>query len=135
MVVAFVISVIVENGVYRTFPPTEGFTAGDPAAVAHYIANLPDKGFWMTVAGWFLSAAAGGLVACLIGRQELLRLVGVVTVAVLAGSVSQAVLAEYPRWVISSAVFATLLGGVVAYSISMRLRLGLKTEGAIRKLP
>ena len=131
MVVAFALSLVLENVVYRIYPPFEGFTAGDPQAMALYVADLPDGGFILMILGWALSAFVGGLIACLVGLQDLPRLVGVVTFAVIAGAATNFYMVEYPNWVMVSTVFATLLAGLGTYSLACRL--GLDRKGQTRK--
>jgi hypothetical protein len=128
MVVAFAISLMVENVVYRAYPPGEGFTVGDPEAMGIYVATLADGGFVLMIIGWAFSAFVGGLIACLFGRQDLPRLVGVVTFAVLAGSVTNFVMVDYPSWVTTSAVFATLLSGLGTLALARRMGLDRKPE-------
>ncbi len=131
MVVAFAMSLILENVVYNAYPPPEDFMAGDPTAMANYIAKLPDAGFAIMIAGWALSAFVGGIIASMLGRKNLPRLVGIVTVAVLAGATTNFVMVSYPSWVVISTVFSVILAGLGAFALARRM--GLEQKDPPRK--
>ncbi len=131
MVVAFAMSFILENVVYNAYPPHEGFMAGDPEHMAKYVADLADGGFALMIVGWALSAFAGGMIASMMGRKDLPRLVGVVTFAVLAGASTNFVMVTYPNWVIISTVFSVILAGLGAFALAQRM--GLEQKDPPRK--
>ncbi|MCA9000361.1 MAG: hypothetical protein KDB61_00460 [Planctomycetes bacterium] len=123
IVVAFGVSVASEIAIQQLYPPGEGYYSGAVGAVDEYIASIPESGLWLMILGWSMSALVGALIACLVGRRDLLRLVMVVTVASLMGTCSQFLLVEYPRWVVISGVFGVLLGGWGAFAIAQYLGL------------
>ena len=130
MVVAFILTLVVENMVYRFYPPVEGSMDGTREAMAAYVGQLPTGAFVMMVVGWCLCTFSGGMVACLVGLQHLAHLVGVVTMAVLAGCVANFVMVDYPRGVVISAVFANLLTGLGTFALAERLGLDRERKTA-----
>lgn len=133
MVVAFAMSLILENVVFNTYPPPEDFMAGNPEHMAKYVANLADGGFALMIGGWALSAFVGAMIASLIGLKDLPRLAGVVTFAVLAGASTNFVMVSYPNWVIISTVFSVILAGLGAFALARRMGLERKDPPARKK--
>ncbi len=123
MVVAFVLTQVVENMVFRFFPAEEQSGEWTRETMSAYVTGLPDAAFILMIVGWCMCIFAGGMMACLVGLQHLAHMVGVVTMAVLAGSVANFAMVDYPSWVMISTVFAGLITGLLTYSLAERMGL------------
>ncbi|MDF1836798.1 MAG: hypothetical protein P1V35_02920 [Planctomycetota bacterium] len=130
MVVAFVLTLVVENMVFRFFPAENQTGEWTQETMAAYVGGLPTGAFILMIVGWCLCIFAGGMMACLVGLQHLAHMVGVVTMAVLAGSVANFVMVDYPRWVVISTVFAGLITGLLTYSLAEKLGLDRERQAA-----
>ena len=115
-VVAILCVLAIEALGHSLYPPPAGIDATDPADQKRLMAVMPDAAKAFVIAGWFLGALLGGLVANKVARRALAG--WIVAALIVAGGAYSMVAFPHPMWMIVGGVLLPLVAAWLAQRLA-----------------